>query len=162
MPVSIVAVSGAALEKANVRSAGNLQKLVPSLNADTTLLGAGVSVRTGGFGASFIIRNSGGVRFRGVDFDGEIADPLGFRLNDAATGLGSIYSTNEDAPALEGCKGLPGSPMAGERVAELEQRPHRRRIHRQRADVGELHQRLSYLQHRRPGFSHPGLRNGEC
>ena len=70
-------------------------------------------------GQSFIIRNSGDVRSRGVDFDGELVAPAGFRFNFAATYLDSIYSKNTGAPGLEGCTGLPGCPT----VQDLSGRP---------------------------------------
>ncbi len=70
-------------------------------------------------GTSFIIRNSGDVRSKGVDVDGEIVGPAGLRLHFAATYLDSYYTSNPNAPGLEGCTGAPGCPtvqdLSGER-----------------------------------------------
>jgi iron complex outermembrane receptor protein len=61
-------------------------------------------------GTSFIIRNSGNVRSRGLDMDGEMLLAPRFRVTFGGTYLDSIYTDNTSAPGLEGCTGLAGCP----------------------------------------------------
>jgi iron complex outermembrane receptor protein len=60
-------------------------------------------------GTSFLVRNSGNVRSRGVDFDGQLHVAGGFSVTSAITYLDSIYLSDPNAPGLEGCTGLAGS-----------------------------------------------------
>lgn len=61
-------------------------------------------------GTSFLVRNAGDVRSRGVDFNGQFRALANLDFTYGATYLDSIYSKNTSAPGLEGCTGLPGCP----------------------------------------------------
>ena len=54
-------------------------------------------------GSAFIVRNSGDVRSRGVDLDGQILPLPDFKITYGVTYLDSTYSRNTNAPGLEGC-----------------------------------------------------------
>ena len=54
-------------------------------------------------GSSFVIRNAGDVRSKGVDLDGQILPVPEVKLNYGLTYLDSIYTSNPNAPGLEGC-----------------------------------------------------------
>ena len=60
-------------------------------------------------GLFFLTRNSGNVRSRGVDVDGQLRPIAGLSLNLSTTYLDSIYLTDTNAPGLEGCTGRAGS-----------------------------------------------------
>ena len=62
-------------------------------------------------GTGFVVRNSGNVRSRGVDVDGELLVMPGFRVTFGGTYLDSIYTSSTAAPGLEGCTGLAGCPL---------------------------------------------------
>lgn len=59
-------------------------------------------------GTGFLIRNSGNVRSRGVDLDGQVLVMSGLKATFGGTYLDSIYKSNTSAPGLEGCAGAPG------------------------------------------------------
>ncbi len=61
-------------------------------------------------GLTFITRNAGDVRSRGVDISGQFRPIRQLNLTYSATYLDSIYKTNTGAPGLEGCAGGPGCP----------------------------------------------------
>ena len=54
-------------------------------------------------GLAFYVRNSGDVRSRGVDFNGQFRPVPNLSLNYSATYLDAIYLTDTGAPSLEGC-----------------------------------------------------------
>ena len=54
-------------------------------------------------GLFFLTRNSGNVRSRGVDFDGQLRPIRNLSLTFSGTYLDSIYLTDVSAPPLEGC-----------------------------------------------------------
>ena len=54
-------------------------------------------------GTGFVVRNSGNVRSRGVDVDGEVLFAPGFKMTFGGTYLDSKYTFNPTAPGLEGC-----------------------------------------------------------
>ena len=56
-------------------------------------------------GIQFVIRNSGDVRSRGVDFDGDFEPIDNFKLTFGGAYLDSKYTKNTNAPNLEGCTG---------------------------------------------------------
>ncbi|HVR89673.1 MAG TPA: TonB-dependent receptor [Novosphingobium sp.] len=62
-------------------------------------------------GTQFVIRNSGDVRSRGVDFDGDFEPIDNFKFTFGGAYLDSIYTRNPNAPGLEGCTGGPGCPL---------------------------------------------------
>ena len=72
-------------------------------------------------GTGFVIRNSGDVRSRGFDMDGEFLLAPRFKVTFGGTYLDSKYTNNTFAPGLEGCTGLPGCPtvqnLTGKRLA---------------------------------------------
>jgi iron complex outermembrane recepter protein len=61
-------------------------------------------------GTSFLVRNAGNVRSRGVDLNGQfrVLSDLDFTYGN--TYEDSIYTKDISAPGLEGCTGLPGCP----------------------------------------------------
>jgi iron complex outermembrane receptor protein len=59
-------------------------------------------------GTGFLIRNSGDVRSRGVDVDGQLLIVPRLKATFGGTYLDSIYKSNTAAPGLEGCVGAPG------------------------------------------------------
>ena len=61
-------------------------------------------------GTNFVIRNSGDVRSRGVDFDGDLEPIDNLKLTFGGAYLDSEYTKNTNAPGLEGCTGGPGCP----------------------------------------------------
>ena len=69
-------------------------------------------------GSAFLIQNSGDVRSRGIDLDGQIKPMSKLTLTFGATYL-DIYTDDPHAPGLEGCTGLPGCPT----VQNLSGRP---------------------------------------
>lgn len=62
-------------------------------------------------GTNFVIRNSGDVRSRGVDFDGDLEPIDNFKLTFGGAYLDSKYTRNTNAPGLEGCTGTPTCPL---------------------------------------------------
>jgi iron complex outermembrane receptor protein len=70
-------------------------------------------------GTAFVTRNSGDVRSRGVDIDGQIRPASNVTLTAGLTYLDSIYTNNPTAPGLEGCTGTPTCPL----VQNLTDRP---------------------------------------
>ena len=60
-------------------------------------------------GLAFLTRNSGDVRSRGVDVDGQLRLIRNLSLTYSGTYLDSIYLTDVGAPGLEGCTGRVGS-----------------------------------------------------
>ncbi len=60
-------------------------------------------------GLSFVIRNAGNVRSRGLETEGQIHAIEHFNLNFGLDYLDSIYESDTGAPGLDGCTGLPGS-----------------------------------------------------
>ncbi|NIJ09627.1 iron complex outermembrane receptor protein [Sphingomonas vulcanisoli] len=62
-------------------------------------------------GISFLVRNAGDVRARGVDIDGRFRVVPSLTFDYAVTYLDSIYTKDVGAPGLEGCTGLPGCPL---------------------------------------------------
>ena len=62
-------------------------------------------------GLSFIIRNAGAVRSRGLEFEGQIHALQNVDLNFGGDYLDSIYQSDNGAPGLDGCTGLPGCPL---------------------------------------------------
>jgi iron complex outermembrane receptor protein len=62
-------------------------------------------------GTGFVIRNSGDVRSRGLDLDGQFAALSDLKLTYGVTYLNSIYTNNPTAPGLEGCTGGQGCPI---------------------------------------------------
>jgi iron complex outermembrane receptor protein len=62
-------------------------------------------------GQSFIIRNAGSVRSRGVEMEGQIRPDDHVNLSFGLDYLDSIYQKNTGAPGLDGCTGLPGCPL---------------------------------------------------
>ena len=61
-------------------------------------------------GLTFITRNAGDVRSRGVDISGQFRPIRQLNLTSSATYLDSIYKTNTGAPGLEGGAGAVGCP----------------------------------------------------
>lgn len=62
-------------------------------------------------GTFFRIRNSGDVRSRGVDLDGDVSFNDNIRFVFAGTVLDAEYTDNVAAPGLEGCEGSPTCPL---------------------------------------------------
>ena len=62
-------------------------------------------------GVQFVIRNSGDVRSRGIDFDGDLEPIDTFKLTFGGAYLDSKYTRNTNAPGLEGCTGTPTCPL---------------------------------------------------
>lgn len=72
-------------------------------------------------GTRFLVRNSGDVRSRGIDVDGNFLPIDNLKISFGGTYLDSKYISNALAPGLEGCKGGPGCPttqnLAGKSLA---------------------------------------------
>ena len=62
-------------------------------------------------GLSFIVRNAGTVRSRGLETEGQIHAIKHLNLNFGLDYLDSIYRSDTGAPGLDGCTGLPGCPL---------------------------------------------------
>lgn len=62
-------------------------------------------------GTVFLVRNAGNVRSEGIDTGGQLRPVPSVSLTYAATYLNSIYTSDLNAPGLEGCTGLPGCPL---------------------------------------------------
>jgi iron complex outermembrane receptor protein len=70
-------------------------------------------------GTSFVIRNAGNVRARGVELETAFRITNHFRIEGGAAYLNSIYTKNPNAPGLPGCTGTPTCP----RVQNLTGKP---------------------------------------
>ena len=72
-------------------------------------------------GLSFVVRNAGSVRSRGLDVDGQFVPASRISISYALTYLDSIYTSDSGAPGLEGCTNLPGCPtvqdLTGQRLS---------------------------------------------
>lgn len=62
-------------------------------------------------GLSFVIRNAGSVRSRGLEAEGQVHAISHVDLNFGMDYLDSIYQSDKGAPGLDGCTGLPGCPV---------------------------------------------------
>jgi len=62
-------------------------------------------------GQSFVIRNSGNARARGVDMETRVGLTSGFSLSGSMTFLNSVFTENPSAPGFEGCTGAAGCPL---------------------------------------------------
>ncbi len=62
-------------------------------------------------GLSFVIRNAGTVRSRGMEVEGQVHAIPHVDFNFGADYLDSIYRSDPGAPGLDGCTGLPGCPV---------------------------------------------------
>ncbi|HWA64198.1 MAG TPA: TonB-dependent receptor [Caulobacteraceae bacterium] len=60
-------------------------------------------------GVSFVIRNAGSVRARGVELEGQARPVDHVKLDFGVAYLDSVYSANHQAPGLPACTGLAGS-----------------------------------------------------
>lgn len=60
-------------------------------------------------GTSFVIRNAGSVRARGLELEGQARPTSSIRLDFGLAYLDSIYTDNRNAPAYPGCTGAVGS-----------------------------------------------------
>lgn len=72
-------------------------------------------------GTSFLVRNSGDVKSRGVDVDGRVLVTPSINFTYGVTYLDSKYKNAIGAPGLEGCTGTPACPsvqdLSGQRIS---------------------------------------------
>ncbi|MGH6911914.1 MAG: TonB-dependent receptor, partial [Phenylobacterium sp.] len=73
-------------------------------------------------GASFVIRNAGDVRAKGLELEGGLRVSDHLRFDGGAAYLDSIYTSNQQAPGLPGCTGAANScprvqDLSGQRVS---------------------------------------------
>ena len=71
-------------------------------------------------GGTFVIRNAGDIRARGVEFEGQALLTRALSVSLAGTYMKSIYTDNTGAPGLPGCTGM---PVTCPRVQDLTGRP---------------------------------------
>ncbi len=71
-------------------------------------------------GGTFVIRNAGDIRARGVEFEGRALLTEALTVSLAGTYMESIYTDNSGAPGLPGCTGV---PVTCPRVQDLTGRP---------------------------------------
>jgi iron complex outermembrane receptor protein len=60
-------------------------------------------------GTLFLVRNAGNVRSRGVDVDGQFRPLSMLNISYGVTYLDAVYTSDKNAPGLEGCLPIPGA-----------------------------------------------------